>query len=403
VAIVGEVAFPIKGADNYVELVRRAAALNVEWHFFGTTSLFGFEERIKEAAQAPVHFHGRYERSEIADRLRLEGIELCVLLPKVEETFSFVLSEAAVSGIPVLATDRGALRERIERGGFGVVVSSVEEAKQCIARFSADRSALDSFAERAGSFQHPSISENADAVRELYNTLGIMPAGDQLPAPEVLEELYVRSETRRECVASEARRRVASSLPVPKYQKSGWYPAFVRIKPLVPKAIRTLGRKALARVEERPALKLDPSREQRVSSLRVVRKRIRYAAYRAEGPDPQIVFSNPPLSSSSVKKIRFRFRRSFNGPAFAQLFWRHSEKENFSEDNSARVELAASVGTWNEYAFSLDDPEIRAKWSSETKIFQLRFDPMNVAGEFEMGPLEVISSTGAENGVEQRD
>jgi len=399
--IIGEVAFPIKGADNYVELVKRAADLDVEWHFFGTTRLFGFEERIKDAAAAPVVFHGRYERSEIANLLRAAGIDLCVLLPKAEETFSFVLSEAAIAGVPVLASDRGALRERIERGGFGVVVASVEEAQQCIARFCADRSGLDALAEIASSFQHPSVSGNTAAVRELYQNLGMMPAGDKLPPSEVLEELYEHSETRREFLASDARPLTFSPSP-PKYQKSIWYPAFVRIKPLIPEAIRTLGRKALARLEVTTALKLDPSRDRRVhrvADLKVIRKESGYAAYQAEGPDPQIVFSTPPLAANSVSSIRFRLRRASNGPAYAQLFWRHSDEESFSEDNSARVDLGASLDTWGEYSFRLDDPKVQPKWSKGEKIVELRFDPMNVAGEFEMGPLEMIRPSGAESSV----
>jgi len=229
----------------------------------------------------------------------------------------------------------------------------------------------------------------------------MMPAGDKLPPSEVLEELYEHSETRREFLASDARPLTFSPSP-PKYQKSIWYPAFVRIKPLIPEAIRTLGRKALARLEVTTALKLDPSRDRRVhrvADLKVIRKESGYAAYQAEGPDPQIVFSTPPLAANSVSSIRFRLRRASNGPAYAQLFWRHSDEESFSEDNSARVDLGASLDTWGEYSFRLDDPKVQPKWSKGEKIVELRFDPMNVAGEFEMGPLEMIRPSGAESSV----
>lgn len=393
VGVVGEVAFPIKGADNYVELVRRSAGADVEWHFFGTTNLFGFEERITAVAGAPVHFHGRYDRSQIVDLLREEGIDLCVLLPKVEETFSFVLSEAAIAGVPVLALDRGSLRERIERGGLGIAVGTIEEAVQYLARFGNDRPELDSLAERARLFRHPSVAQNAAAIRELYVELGMMPAGDRLPSSDALEEIYLRSETHREFVASAARRQERPSPSAPRYQGSGWYPAFAKVKPLVPRAVRQLGRKALVRLEEIPALKLDPAHDrtiQRVSNLRVVRRGIRYAVYEAENSDPQIVFSTGRMTPASVKKVRFRFRRGFNGPAYAQLFWRHSVEEGFSEENSARVVLDAKANSWGEYTFRLDDPVVQAKWNTGQEIFELRFDPMNVPGAFEMGALEVI-------------
>jgi len=391
VAVVGEVTFPVKGADDYVELVRRAGALDLEWHFFGTTRLFGFEERIREAAAAPVCFHGRYDRSEIVDLLRIEGIDLCVLLPRVEETFSFVLSEATIAGVPVLAADRGALRERIERGGFGIVVSTVDEAVQRLARFCVDRSELDTLSERARAFRHPSVSENAAAVRKLYENLGMMPSGDGIPSPEALQEIYLHSEAHRQFVASAPASQ--NGLAAPKYQASAWYPAFVKIKPFIPNALRQLGRKILVRFEQRPALRLDPSSGrgiQRVSNLRVVRRGSQTTAYEAEGPDPHIVFSTQSLPPNSVRKVRFRLRRASNGPAFAQLFWRHSPDEGFTEDNSATIALDGNTDTWREYAFLLDDPKLRSKWNTGGEIFEMRFDPVNVPGEFEMGKLELL-------------
>jgi GT2 family glycosyltransferase/glycosyltransferase involved in cell wall biosynthesis/2-polyprenyl-3-methyl-5-hydroxy-6-metoxy-1,4-benzoquinol methylase len=400
VAIVGEVAFPIKGADNYVELVRRSAGRDLEWHFFGTTSLFGFEERISAAATVPVRFHGRYDRSQIVDRLREEGIDLCVLLPKAEETFSYVLSEVVIAGVPVVALDRGSLRERIERGGFGIAVGTLDDALQRLAHLADDRSELNALAERARAFRHPSILENAAAIRGLYIELGMMPAGDRLPAADALEEIYLRSDTHREFVATAARRPARTSLPAPRYQGSGWYPAFAKVKPFVPQAVRQLGRKALVRLEEGPTLKLDPARVgciQCLANLKIVRRGFRNAEYQAEGSDPQIVFSTRSLPPNSVNRIRFRFRRPFNGPAYAQLFWRHSAEENFSEDNSAKVELGGKPNAWHEYTFRLDDPTVQAKWNTGQDIFQLRFDPLNVPGTFEMGPLEVISSTPAKN------
>ncbi len=232
--------------------------------------------------------------------------------------------------------------------------------------------------------------QTSDRIRELQHRL------DGFPSAEALAELYTRSETLRQLVAATtAGGEWGSSPPAPKYQGSGWYPAFVKIKPLIPKAVRKLGREALVRIENLSGLKLDPARDrriQRVSNLKVIREGIRSAAYLAEGPDPQIVFATGSLPANSVKRIRFRLRRAFNGPAFAQLFWTHSSEEGFSENNSAKVALDEGTGSWHEYTFVLDDPKVASKWNDGGQILQLRFDPTNVPGAFEMGPLEVIGS-----------
>jgi hypothetical protein len=150
----------------------------------------------------------------------------------------------------------------------------------------------------------------------------------------------------------------------------------------------------LIRLEELSTFKLDPARDaciDRVENLRIDRRGRRTTIYYAEGPDPQIVFSTARLPANSVKTIRFRLKRAFTDPAYAQLFWKHSPKDDFSEENSAKVELTRGNDTWGRYAFLFDDPILRGKWDRGREIFQLRFDPTNVPGKFEMGPLEVIS------------
>ncbi|HZZ83574.1 MAG TPA: methyltransferase domain-containing protein [Anaeromyxobacteraceae bacterium] len=180
VAVVGEVAFPIKGSAQYLELVRGTRDLPVDWHFFGTTDRFGFAEKLRTAA-APgrLRLHGRYERSEIVPKLAGAGIDLVVILPQWPETFSFVLSEAILAGCPVLVSDQGALAERTRSLGVGRVVANVGEALETLSAWSRDRDQLAPFQAAVAGSHH---RRNADSARDhlnLYDGLGLLRSGPQ--------------------------------------------------------------------------------------------------------------------------------------------------------------------------------------------------------------------------------
>lgn len=62
-----------------------------------------------------VQIMGRYGRDELGQILA--GLD-CVVVPSIwHETFSFVISEAFLYGVPVVASNLGALAERLEAGG----------------------------------------------------------------------------------------------------------------------------------------------------------------------------------------------------------------------------------------------------------------------------------------------
>ena len=65
---------------------------------------------------------GGYNRNQLSNILRQHSIELALLLSVIPETFSYTLSEAVLNGIPVMALDLGALRERISRYKVGFLI-----------------------------------------------------------------------------------------------------------------------------------------------------------------------------------------------------------------------------------------------------------------------------------------
>jgi GT2 family glycosyltransferase/glycosyltransferase involved in cell wall biosynthesis len=239
--VVGEVAFPTKGAANYLELVRQCRDLPVEWHFFGATEKFDFEQRLRAVAGASVQCHGRFARDELGNLLAGQGVDLCVLLPSAEETFSFVLSEVLAAGVPALALRRGALPERIDRSGAGVVVDDLAEALAVLGGFCRDRAALDRLALRAKAFRPVSMADCARAHRELYERVGVLPGrGSVAASPGQLTEL----------ADLKANRAPRAPELLPRYQSSPWYPLLRRAKALVPAPARKAVRGALIRAEK---------------------------------------------------------------------------------------------------------------------------------------------------------
>jgi glycosyltransferase involved in cell wall biosynthesis len=71
-----------------------------------------------------VRVRGYYRSGSLSRLLAQQGAAVAVLLPRVPETFSLVLSEAWAAGVPVVATAQGALVERLAGGG-GILLGAL--------------------------------------------------------------------------------------------------------------------------------------------------------------------------------------------------------------------------------------------------------------------------------------
>jgi glycosyltransferase involved in cell wall biosynthesis len=65
---------------------------------------------------------GGYTRDNVVRTIHKADPDLILLLSNWPETFSYTLSEAIASGVPVIATDGGALRERVSKEAVGFLV-----------------------------------------------------------------------------------------------------------------------------------------------------------------------------------------------------------------------------------------------------------------------------------------
>ncbi len=112
ILVLGDIGFH-KGSLLLRRLAPRLREANYEVHVLG---------RIPASLEGAVAFHGPYEEVDIAKKIGRISADLAIIPSIFPETYSFVLTELMWSGQVVLASKIGALTERIEESGVGLLV-----------------------------------------------------------------------------------------------------------------------------------------------------------------------------------------------------------------------------------------------------------------------------------------
>jgi glycosyltransferase involved in cell wall biosynthesis len=241
VALLGQVAYPAKGAEAYSELMGRTRSLPIEWHVFGDTTVYGYGQRLERMGLGDrLHLHGAYRQEEIIGLLSRQAIDLSMLLPTCDETFCFTLSESLLAGVPAMVSNVGALPERVADSGAGIVVSSTQEAFEALCRLVEDRGQLRLLKDEAARFRHSTLKENAERHRQAYGACWEAvttprQTGSITDAEGELFRIYYQTTQPGESVGRDRG---------PSYHSSWWYPYYLRVKPLVPPACRGLAKRA---------------------------------------------------------------------------------------------------------------------------------------------------------------
>lgn len=385
VALLGEVAYPIKGARNYLPLIERTRDLPIVWHVFGEAERFGFADTLRGLGlKSRLVLHGWYQRDVIFERLAAADVDLVVFLPPWPETFSYTLSEALIAGVPVIVSDQGALPERVRADGVGVVVRTVGEAVAALERLVAQPDELDAFIAAAQRFRHRSVGEMADVYRPIYADLlaaAPAPAALDLPARRTLARFHA------DAVVPPAPPPAATPPPLPHYDRR-WYPYYRRVAHLVPERLRRWGREqVVSRWWRTVRAHRFGGGESTPHGIELVRAGGGGAVYRAVDDDPSFVLDLAPFRSREVRVIRFSMRHEARGATFAQLYWSHGSGEAFSEDKSLCIPLVDGDGAWREYTIVIDQSDRRATWDAGDEIHHVRFDPINARGTVELAEL----------------
>ena len=167
---------PSKGAHVLLEAYRLLARPDIALDFYGASVPFqgdtGYLDQLKEAAATipgDIRFHGRYEKE--ATPQILSSIDVLVVPSVWYESYSIVLREGFLAGVPVVASDHGPLAEAIEHGVDGLLFAPADSedlARQL-------RRLLDEPGLRERLVAHPkhvaSIEENATRHLDLYRSL----------------------------------------------------------------------------------------------------------------------------------------------------------------------------------------------------------------------------------------
>ena len=120
---------PSKGLKFMEDLIEKSNSENFPYiiHLFGKSSDWKLN-----TSKGNYVFHNTYNRNEIAKILKENNIDLILLLAIWPETYSYTLTEAAISEIPVLALSYGALEERISSNKIGWLLPKNSTTEQVI-------------------------------------------------------------------------------------------------------------------------------------------------------------------------------------------------------------------------------------------------------------------------------
>ncbi|MFA5760325.1 MAG: glycosyltransferase [Dehalococcoidales bacterium] len=114
VAYVGAL-YHAKGSYNLLYLMETNSPVN--WFVIGWIA--EYNDILKKAT-----LYGSYKsKNELFDMLDIYAIDLVIMPNECYESFSYIMSEVWEYGLPILGTDRGAVKSRIEETGCGWVCS----------------------------------------------------------------------------------------------------------------------------------------------------------------------------------------------------------------------------------------------------------------------------------------
>lgn len=158
-----------KGSALAYEMIRQSGS-RYDWYIIGGNG----DPNLITLEKSNVIKTGWYCREDVMQILNQNQIDLVCILPICPETFCYTASEAHVAGIPILATDIGALGERLRQDQIGWLVSHSASAREILGRIDEifeDREQLAQMRKCVLETPHKTIAQMAEEYRQLYCTL----------------------------------------------------------------------------------------------------------------------------------------------------------------------------------------------------------------------------------------
>lgn len=174
-----------KGIDILLEALRGIdpARHPYRLHLFGTVVYPQERERIDALARdLPVAWHGSYKPADLA----AVPMDLAVIPSRCSESWSFVLDEALLLGVPVFVSDRGALRERVGSAGAVIRADDPGSLRSAIEEVFRKPGLLEEW--RAAPRSLPSMGEHVEKILAVYREV----LSSRAPLPGTPPELRQR-------------------------------------------------------------------------------------------------------------------------------------------------------------------------------------------------------------------
>lgn len=153
---------PHKGSLLIKQLKESDKNNNLEFHFMGTT--------IPNLNKYGIN-HGRYERSDFNKIVSQIKPSYSLILSTCPETYSYTLTESWMAGLPVIASNLGALKERITstEAGWLVDYKNVENIYNFIINI--NQNDYQNRVSNISKIKFKDINEMCDSYIKLYNNL----------------------------------------------------------------------------------------------------------------------------------------------------------------------------------------------------------------------------------------
>ena len=155
-----------KGSANAFGMIR-GSGNRYDWYIIGGIG----DPNLLTLQKNNVYKTDWYQRENVCDILRQNKIDLVCILTICPETFCYTLSEAQLAGIPVLATDIGALGERLRADQTGWLIHHDADAAQVLQKVEeifADEAGYSRVCDQVANFRHRSILQMCQDYAAAY-------------------------------------------------------------------------------------------------------------------------------------------------------------------------------------------------------------------------------------------
>ena len=157
-----------KGSNLARDMVRSKPE-GIEWYVFGIIGDSG----LALMEQDNLHRLGGYNQEDLPMLFKRYSIDLACILPKWPETFCYTLSEAVICNTPVIATDIGAVGDRVKRHGYGLTIPVDTPGAEVVHRIEelfANKEQYDLIKKTACEYQEKTIAEMAKEYAAIYDS-----------------------------------------------------------------------------------------------------------------------------------------------------------------------------------------------------------------------------------------